>query len=224
MNYASLLSAVESEMNRGSLSSDFPQFIELAEAEINARLIQNPVRMMHTRSTATIDAEYVTYPANMLDVTSITVPDYWRLDYVSPANFDKLLETESTYRDDLSELAAGVNPPPRYYTLIGNAFRFFPEPQTAHTADLVYWGKVPNLNNTDDENWVLTNHLPVYFHGILAFAYKKYYDREAADVEATLFSGAIDAMIATYPHRPDHMPLRSDVSQRDLKQRFGWYQ
>lgn len=213
MDFAGLSAAVADDMNRTLEAGDMGQFILSVEAVLNARLADKPIRPQHVHSTATVSAEYLAQPANMIDVDKISTVDGWNIDRVDNVSFERLLSEEAEFLDDYQALST-VATPPRYYTLVGSEFRFFPVPTQSYDLDMIYWSRVPNLNTTDDANWVLTNHFPVYFHGCLAYGYKKYYDPERAQVEAELFSEAIDLMIATYPQRPNHAPLRSEISNR----------
>lgn len=216
MDYTGLAAAVADDMNRTLASGDMAQFILSVESVVNARLADNPIRPQHIHSTATVSAEYAAQPTDMIDVDTISVPGMWRLDYVDPPSFNRLLADEAAYKADLEAVYTSGDLPPKYYTLIGSEFRFFPVPTGSHTLDLIYWSKVPNLNATDTANWVLTNHPTVYLHGCLAYGYKKYYDEDRAQIEAQLFSDAIDLMVSTYPHRPNNAPLRTDISARQL--------
>ena len=128
MNYAQLLSNVEGKMNRGSLSSAFPLFVELAEADINSRLALDPVRPQHTKVALTVDAQYEDAPADILDVDTLYADGYWKLEYVTPENMDRIYAGEADDLRYLEEIYSGGPIAPRYFTKIGAQFRFYPEP------------------------------------------------------------------------------------------------
>ena len=194
--YSELSTAVFSRLNRSAVSADFDVAIALAEAEVNRRLAWKPVRPMHTHSTATVSAEYLGVPADILDVDSLAI-DGVEVTYTSPQNLERMAAEDAAV--------------PRYYTQIGEEFRFFPVPDTSYTLDLIYWAKVPNLNSTDTTNWLLTGHPDAYFHGVLAHLYQQYFDPEGASEQAALFDVAIEKVLSAYPTRTDTRPLKTEI-------------
>lgn len=202
--YSDLSTAVFSRLNRTAVSTDYNVAIALAEAEVNRRLALNPVRPMHTHSTATVSTEYIAQPADLIDVDSLAIGG------------EAILSTSAS---NIEELKAALPAKPEFYAFVGSEIRFYPVPDTSYTLDLIYWAKVPNLNSTDDTNWLLTSHPDVYFHGVLAHLYQQYFDPEAADYQAGLFDTALDKVLSAYPTQTDNRPLRSDISPNQLS---GW--
>lgn len=204
--YAGLSTGVYRRLNRTAESTVFDDCISLAEAEINRRLAQNPIRPMHTRATATINAEYIGAPTGIIDVDSFKINDA-PIHYTMPENMQDMFDkNDETGR-------------PRFYTQIGTEFRFFPSPDASYTATLIYWGRVPNLNSTETTNWLLESHPDVYFHGVLAHAYQEYFDTQNADAQAALFDIALQKVLDAYPRRADRRKLETEVSQNQLS---GW--
>lgn len=204
--YSGLSTGVFRRLNRTAETTPFDDAISLAEAEINRRLALSPIRPMHTRATATIDAEYIATPTGIIDVDSFKIADA-PMFYASPENMQDMFDKN----DETGQ--------PRFYTQIGTEFRFYPAPDATYTGALIYWGKVPNLNSIDDENWLLESHPDVYFHGVLAHLYQEYFDAENADAQAGLFDIAIQKVLDAYPHRADRTPLKTEISQNQLS---GW--
>lgn len=204
--YAGLSTGVFRRLNRTAETTVFDDCISLMEAEVNRRLALEPVRPMHTRATATIDAEYIGAPSGIIDVDSFKIADA-PIHYTMPENmqdmFDKRSETGQ----------------PRFYSQIGTEFRFYPAPDQTYTGALIYWGKVPNLTSSATTNWLLESHPDVYFHGILAHAYQEYFDPENADAQAALFDIALQKVLDAYPHRADRRGLQTEITQNQLS---GW--
>ena len=209
--YAGLSTGVFRRLDRTADSAVFDDCISLAEAEINRRLALKPVRPMHIRSTATVNAQYIAVPTGILDVDSFKLDD----SATEPLTFTSPQNMEAMYAQNDE---TGV---PDFYTQIGTEFRFYPEPDASYTATLIYWTKVPALTSVATTNWLSLAHPDVYFHGILAHAYQEYFDPENADVQAGLFDVAIQKVLDAYPHRTDTRPLRSEISQYDLGSRYS---
>lgn len=197
--YSGLSTGVFRRLDRTADATVFDDCISLAEAEINRRLALKPVRPMHIRSTATINAQFIATPTGILDVDSFKIDDNDPLTFTSPQNMEAMYEED----DETGS--------PRFYTQIGAEFRFYPEPDTSYDATLIYWTKVPALTSGATTNWLSLAHPDVYFHGILAHAYQEYFDPENADAQAGLFDIAIQKVLDAYPHRTDNRPLRSDI-------------
>lgn len=204
--YSGLSTGVFRRLNRTAETTVFDDCISLVEAEVNRRLALSPIRPMHTRATATVDAEFIGTPSTIIDVDSFKIGDTPIL-YTMPENMQDMFDKS----DETGQ--------PVYYTQIGTEFRFYPAPDTSYTATLIYWGKVPNLNSTDTTNWLLTGHPDVYFHGVLAHAYQEYFDPENADAQAALFDIALQKVLDAYPHRADRRLLKTEITQNQIS---GW--
>lgn len=195
-SYSDLSTTVFSRLNRGAVTADFDAAIVLAESEVNRRLALKPVRPMHTHSTATVSTEYVGVPADILDVDSMAING---------------VEVTCTSPQNIERMAAEDAAVPRYYTQIGDEFRFHPVPDASYTLDMIYWAKVPNLNSTNTTNWLLASHPDVYFHGVLAHLYQQYFSPDEAETHAALFDAALEKVLSSYPTRTDTRPLTTDI-------------
>lgn len=204
--YSGLSVGVFRRLNRTAETTPFDDAIALAEAEINRRLALNLIRPMHSRATATIDAEYVATPTGIIDVDSFRIGDAPIL-YTSPDNMQTMF-------DERSETGQ-----PRFYTQIGTEFRFYPAPDQSYTGELIYWGRVPALTSVATSNWLLLAHPDVYFHGVLAHLYQEYFDQQNADNQAGLFDIAIQKVLDAYPHRVDRKKLKTEITQNQIS---GW--
>lgn len=204
--YSGLSTGVFRRLDRTADSAVFDDCISLAEAEINRRLALNLVRPMHTVSSATIAAEFVAQPTGLVDVDSFRIDDA-PIHYTAPENLQAMFDKN----DETGQ--------PRFYTLIGTEFRFYPTPDQSYTASLIYWGKVPALTSGAPTNWLLSAHPDVYFHGVLAHAYQEYFDQANADTQAGLFDVAIQKVLDAYPHRQDRSPLKTEITQNQIS---GW--
>lgn len=204
--YPGLSTAVYRRLNRTAETTVFDDCIALAEAEIQRRLALSPVRPMHTRATATLNAEYFAIPTDMLDVDSFKIANTGVTEQIlatTPQNIAEMFE-----RDDTTGQ-------PRFYAQVGSEFRLYPVPDISYVATLTYWLKVPPLTSVATTNWLSLAHPDVYLHGIEAYA-KQDYAYPQGDIETAfgLFDAALQKVLDAYPRRTDKAPLVTDIGLR----------
>ena len=182
--YTELKSSLADWLNRSDLTSVIPDFISLAEAQMERQL---RTRQMIVRATASFaaGAEYGTVPDDFLEakavkldtnpVTSLTFQTIDALDQLS----------NTTY------LSSGK---PLYFTVVGNQFRLLPIPDGAYTADLVYYAKLTKLSSTVATNWLLTQAPDVYLYGSLLQAAPYLQDDARISVWSSLYLAGLDQL------------------------------
>lgn len=182
--YDELKTSLADWLNRSDLTSVIPDFIRLAEAQMERQL---RTRQMIVRATASFaaGAEYGTVPDDFLEakavkldtnpVTSLTFQTIDALDQLS----------NTTY------LSSGK---PLYFTVVGNQFRLLPIPDGAYTADLVYYAKLTKLSSTVATNWLLTQAPDVYLYGSLLQAAPYLQDDARISVWSSLYMAGLDQL------------------------------
>lgn len=182
--YTELKSSLADWLNRSDLTSVIPDFIRLAEAQMERQL---RTRQMIVRATASFaaGAEYGTVPDDFLEakavkldtnpVTSLTFQTIDALDQLS----------NTTY------LSSGK---PLYFTVVGNQFRLLPIPDGTYTADLVYYAKLTKLSSTVATNWLLTQAPDVYLYGSLLQAAPYLQDDARISVWSSLYMAGLDQL------------------------------
>jgi len=197
--YDELTSALSRYLNRSDLASEYAGFITNCEAAMNRRLAQNPVLPMHVVSELTLTSEYVDLPLRLLKIDEIDIPDYWPVLSVAPQNIASLRSEGRTAEA------------PRYYTQIGGKVRFYPAPTSSLTANIIYYERIPQLNETSQTNWVIQDHSDAYLFG--ALFYSRFYedDPAARDFCLQAFDTVLDQVLTAYPTQTDNAPLRADV-------------
>ena len=148
--HADVVDALASFSIRGDVSALAPTWIELAEAELNRRL---RVRRMQQRDTASIDAEWSTVPALFNGVIAFEI-DGKPLTALAPGDANRIAES---YGDASAR--------PRYYSVVGNQFRYLPVPDQAYEAELTYWKRLSPL--ADGSNWLIQKAPDLYVYGAL---------------------------------------------------------
>lgn len=218
--YSGLKASVSKWTDGADLSSTDGDLIALAEAEINAQLADAinkgaVIRPMIGFGALTIDGEYVSIPDAgygmvqpiSLEVTGLSRP--WPVTFISPENLLDLKYDQDQARCEVYEQVQ--NYPPRYYSVVGDSFRFFPVPQSAYTAEFTRYTKLSALSDANPTNWLLTYHPNAYLYGALAQAELLGWNDERVSSFASLFANAMGGLAATYPSLSDSRPLRADI-------------
>jgi len=151
-NYTDLKASVADFLNRSDLTSVIPDFITMAEADLNRTL---RVREMSIRTRAPIDSQYVKLPADFLGMRNIDL----LTDPVTPMTYKNLQNLDIHRVGD----ATGK---PIYYSIVQNNIEFAPVPDGTYTIEIVYYQKVPTLSS-NTTNWLLDNHPDAYLYGTL---------------------------------------------------------
>lgn len=181
--YSDLTASIANWLRRDDLTAVIPDFITLAEAQINRRL---RVRRMVTHAALTIDAEFVDVPddyagAKTIEVASSPVRD---LQYVTTEQM-ALLQTQT-------------NPggPPSCYTVVGSEFRFYP-PSFPYDASVTYWQRVPALSEAAPANWLLLTSPDIYLYGALLQSAPYLRADPRIDTWSSLYLAALDDLTRT---------------------------
>ena len=182
--YTELKASLADWLNRSDLTSVIPDFISLAEAQMERQL---RTRQMIVRATASFAAaaEYGTVPDDFLEVKSIKLDTnpVTSLTFQTIDSLDQLSNT--TY------LSSGK---PLYFTVVGNQFRLLPIPDGAYTADLVYYAKLTKLSASVATNWLLTQAPDVYLYGSLLQAAPYLQDDARISVWSSLYTAGLDQL------------------------------
>ena len=177
--YSELKSSVADWLNRTELTSAIPDFISLAEAQVERKL---RTRQMIVRANATIDTEYGTVPSDYLEVKSLKL----QTNPITPLQFETI--------DALDSLQAQYPSAskPRFFSIVGSQIRTIPTPDSSYTAELTYYAKLTKLSDSVTTNWLLTAAPDVYLYGALLQAAPYLKDDARISVWATLYTSAME--------------------------------
>lgn len=191
--YSELQTAIASHLNRTDLTSIIPDFITLAEAQLNRRL---RVRRMVSTDDFTIDAVTEPVPSDFGGPRTIqltgTSPEAM-LDFIDPVKYAELLQ--STYT------APGQ---PKFYSVVGGNFQFLPTPDASYAATVTYWARLTALSDSNTSNWLLADHPDAYLYGSLVQAGPYLNNDPRTSTWATLFTQIMD-----------------DISREDAHAQYG---
>lgn len=178
--YTELKTAVANFLARDDLTSQIPNFIQLAESRMSREL---ETRDQEKRATATLTSgdEYIALPTDLREVRSITLATDPKtvLTYYSPTSLD-------------STFSSGGGGKPLGFSIVGGEMKLRPIPDSGYTAEIIYVGGLSALSDSNLTNVVLTRHPDAYLYGALAEAYAFLLDETRAAQYMQRFSLAID--------------------------------
>jgi hypothetical protein len=180
--YNELKSSVADWLNRTDLTAVVPDFISLAEAQIERTL---RTRQMIVRATASIDSEYSAVPADFLETKSIKL----NTNPVTPLQFESV-----DALDSMKGTMYLANGKPLYFGIVGGQIRVLPVPDSTYTAELTYYAKLSKLSSTNTTNWLLTQAPDVYLYGALMQAAPYLKDDDRITIWATMYTRGLEEL------------------------------
>ena len=180
--YDQLKTSIGNWLNRDDLEAVIPDFIALAEADINRKLRHYK---MIERVDATLDSRYVQVPNDWIETVrfNLVATSTVRLDYIGG---EDMLE-----KRELSSDTAGV---PRYYTQMGEAIEVFPTPAAEYPMQLAYYAQLPELSDSNAYNWLLQSDPDVYLYGALMQSAPYLQDDARTQTWASLYQNALASL------------------------------
>lgn len=185
-SYTDLTSAIPTWLRRSDLSSVTPDFVTMAEAQLNRDL---RCQQMVTRSTVTITASLLAVPSDFLAPRSMRITSF------NPTT--TLLYVTTEQMDDLLDFTDSSGDCPLHYTVEGSNFRFSPDPGVGpFTAELSYYAKLPALA-TNSTNWLLSLAPDIYLYASLMNAAPYLRADDRLPMWSAAYQRLVDALNAT---------------------------
>lgn len=151
--YGELTSAIADWLERADLAPRIPDFIRLAESQLDRVLRE---REMTRRVSAIISDPLSEAPGDLLEVRSLVLSDGRERWQLTPAALEVL---------DAAALDQAGRP--RFWSLVGGQIRYHPPPEREYTATLTYYVRAPPLGDSQPTNWLLIAHPDIYLFGAL---------------------------------------------------------
>ena len=157
-NYTSFVTVVENYLARTDLSSQIPDFIQLAQTRMSRDLRTEKMLKVATANSTAGDGT-VALPSDMLEVREIHVQGnpVIRLEYQSPDLFFKNSQTT----------LSGM---PYYFTMLGSEFQFAPIFDSTMTVQILYYAQPTFISSTTASNLFLANYPDALLYATLAEA------------------------------------------------------
>jgi hypothetical protein len=165
-------------MNRADIVPMIPDFIVLAETDLNERVRH---RNMQKRSTTTVTDYRVALPQDWIEAINVQMTANGKSSqvfYASPENLDEIRALGSQ---------SGI---PTHFGIVGCELELVPPPANA-LIEMTYYGRIPALSDIAPTNWLLTARPDAYLYGALTHA-APYLEE---DSRVALWVGARDAAI-----------------------------
>lgn len=181
-SYTTLISAAKTYLNRSDISdAQIKEFISLAEASFN-RVLRT--RNQLTRSTSDISTQFVSQPSDLLELSNIQLNSdpIVRLEQVSMSAIDTLKSQSSTTGK------------PRYFTITGPDFEFYPAPDSTYGIEVIYYKTIAPLSDSNTDNFLITNHNDIYLFGTLVQAEPFLMNDERIGVWGSFLGKAIEEL------------------------------
>jgi hypothetical protein len=178
--YAELKTSIGDWLNRSDLTSVIPDFISLAEAQIERTL---RARQMIVRANASFDAQYGAVPSDFLEAKSL------KLTSTNPQTPLSFLSIDALDAEMTKYTASGK---PRFFGVVGGQLRIVPTPDATYTTELTYYAKLSKLSTSNTNNWLLTSSPDIYLYGSLLQAAPYLQDDARIQTWATLYERALN--------------------------------
>jgi hypothetical protein len=185
-NYSALVASITSWlMNRQDLATQIPEFIALAEADLNTRLRD---RRMHKRVEATTTCATVKLPKDWLEAVEVHVVGCRPLNVLS---LDQLHSMRAQY-------AMHRPPHPVGFAFVDSAVEFVPAPSESRPEKIrmTYFSRLPPLGEENATNWALEQEPSLYLYGALLQAAPFLIDDERVDTWRKLYEPRIASLNA----------------------------
>ena len=179
-SYAALKTSIGDFLNRDDLTAVIPDFISLAEAQINRDIRHYE---MENRATAQLDSQYLARPTDWGETIRmhITGGGTRPLDLLSGAAMsDKRAGADDTSGE------------PRYFRHAERAFEVYPTPDGTYNVEILYYQKIPALSDTNTSNWLLSEAPDIYLYGSLLHSSPYLAEDARVNVWAQLYAAAKD--------------------------------
>lgn len=180
--YAELKTAISSWLDRDDLTSVIPDFIMLAEHQMNREVRHYK---MTERSSANLDSRYNAVPADWLETIRFT------LTTSSPSRLQLISIDEMASQRENSNNTTGR---PKFYCHIGDSFELYPTPDGTYASELVYYEKITPLSDSNTSNWLLADGPDAYLYGALSQAAPYLGEDERIAVWSGLYNGAVASL------------------------------
>jgi len=177
--YTELKASVADWLNRSDLTAAIPDFISLAESQME-RVLRT--RQMIVRSNASFNVEFGATPADFLEVKS------FKLSGTNPITPLSFLTIDAM---DLESSKLSATGKPRFFSVVGTQFRLAPTPDTNYATELTYYAKLSKLSASVSTNFILDSSPDAYLYGSLVQAAPYLQDDNRIPVWAGLYERAL---------------------------------
>ncbi|HWA60862.1 MAG TPA: hypothetical protein VG939_05780 [Caulobacteraceae bacterium] len=182
---AGLIASVNDFLNRSDLTATVPDFIRMAEGQLNRTL---RVSDMIKATTLAVSTTSAALPADFLGMVSLELPagTGHPMRYVRPEEARALRQEQYA--------AAGT---PFAWTIAGGNLETVPAPSGSITCNMLYYQAIPPLATNTAGNWLSIKHPDIYLYGALLQAAPYLKDDARVPVWAGLYQQVVGDLMAS---------------------------
>lgn len=178
--YTALKTSIADFLNRDDLTSVIPDFIALAEAQMNRDVRHWKMEARSSGQQSSGD-EYMQVPADWIETIRLHLTGTGTT-VVNLVSRDAMADKRAANED-----ATGT---PRMYTHADGQFQLYPTPSVDTDFELLYYQKIPSLSSNAD-NWLLLEAPDVYLYGSLVHSAPYLAEDQRVAVWAQMYSAAV---------------------------------
>lgn len=167
--YANLQTSVINWLRRPDLTSQIPDFIVLAESDMN-RELQTTWQLV--KAAGVFDAEFVDLPPRFRQMRGLRL---------TSGTSRALREITPEQMNKCKAIPQVLSTEPREFTAINGQLELYPIPDQSYAYAMEYQQGFQPLSDDNPTNWILADHPDAYLYGALAAgsAYAKNDERSA---------------------------------------------
>jgi len=182
--YTELKASIADFLNRDDLTAVIPDFITLAESQINRDVRHWKMEARSSGQQSAAD-EYMQIPSDWVETirlhltgTGTSVVNLISRDAMA----DKRQKNEDT---------SGT---PMYYTHADSQFQLYPTPSADTDFELLYFQKLDALSGSNADNWLLLDSPDVYLYGALLHSAPYLAEDQRIAIWAQMYSAAVQRL------------------------------
>jgi hypothetical protein len=181
--YDELKASIANWLNRDDLTAVIPDFIALAEGDMNRQIRH---WRMEERATAALDERYTELPPGFIEAVRFHLDvDERPIELTTPLSLQqrRLAASDTAGR-------------PQFYSIVAGQIEVLPTPDVSYSGELYYYKKIDPLSSELASNWALQYYPDVYLYGALVHSAPYLSDDGRTTVWASLYKNAIDGINA----------------------------
>lgn len=181
-NFSELKTALANWLHRADLEAQIPDFIRLAEIQMDADVTSRSMEAKVTLTAAAGNAE-LAIPIDLLDIRRLQVL----------GAFNRVLVYRSA--DEIAQdNPLGMSGVPEVFSVHGSSLELSPIPDSDYSLELLYYQRIPALSDANPTNWLLTICPNAYLYGALLAAQPYLINDERIPMIQSLYRQAVEGL------------------------------
>ena len=182
--YTELKASIADFLNRDDLTAVIPDFITLAEAQIN-RDIRHWKMEARSSGQQSASDEYMQIPADWLETIRL------HLTGTGTSVVNLISRDAMADKRERNEDTSGT---PIYYTHADGQFQLYPTPSADTDFELLYIQKLDALSGSNADNWLLLEAPDVYLYGALLHSAPYLAEDQRVAVWAQMYAASVQRL------------------------------